>query len=253
MIILPAIDIKNGQCVRLYQGDYARVTTYDTDPVQVALRWQQAGASWLHVVDLDGAARGEPVNLVLISAICAATSLHVEVGGGLRSLDHIEQMLALGVERVILGTVALTDRALLENAVQRWGERIAVGLDARDGFIAVSGWHETSTMQATTLARELCASGVCRFIYTDIARDGALSGPNLMALQEMQTAIASSDISYSHRAIKLQPLTCSLIASGGVSSLDDVRNIAALGIEGAIIGKALYTGAIDLAEAIAGK
>src|SRR5579863_6556904 len=149
MIILPAIDIKDGQCVRLYQGDYARVTTYDTDPVQVALRWQQAGASWLHVVDLDGAARGEPVNLALIASIRAATLLHIEVGGGLRTLDHIEQIFALGIERVILGTIALTDRALLENAVQRWGERIAVGLDARDGIVAISGWRETSIVQAT--------------------------------------------------------------------------------------------------------
>lgn len=248
MIILPAIDIKDGQCVRLYQGDYARVTTYDPDPVQVALRWQQTGTKWLHVVDLDGAARGEPVNLTLIAAIRAATSLHIEVGGGLRSLDHIEQVLALGIERVILGTVALTDRALLENAVQRWGERIAVGLDARDGLVATSGWRETSTVQATVLARELCASGVRRIIYTDIARDGTLSGPNLPALQEMQTAIASSDISYSHWATQNHHKSCSLIASGGVRSLNDVREIAVLGIEGVIIGKALYTGAIDLAE-----
>ncbi|HVB62551.1 MAG TPA: 1-(5-phosphoribosyl)-5-[(5-phosphoribosylamino)methylideneamino]imidazole-4-carboxamide isomerase [Ktedonobacteraceae bacterium] len=251
MIIFPAIDIKDGQCVRLYQGDYARVTTYDADPVQVALRWQQAGAKWLHVVDLDGAARGEPVNLALIGAIRAATSLHVEVGGGLRSLEHIEQVLALGVERVILGTIALTDRALLENAVQRWGERIVVGLDARDGLVAISGWRETSAVQATVLAGELCEAGVRRFIYTDIARDGALSGPNLPALQEMQRAISSATekASYSHKTT-FQPESCLLIASGGVHSLDDVRDIAKLGIEGAIIGKVLYTGAIDLAEAI---
>ena len=251
MIILPAIDIKNGQCVRLYQGDYARVTTYDTDPVQVALRWQQAGASWLHVVDLDGAARGEPVNLALIAAIRAATSLHIEVGGGIRTLDHIERVLALGVERVILGTIALTDRALLENAVQRWGERIVVGLDARDGFVAISGWRETSAVRATTLAEELCTSGVRRFIYTDIARDGTLSGPNLPALQEMQMTLASPEISYSHETSQNRLKPCSLIASGGVRSLDDVRNIVALDIEGVIIGKALYTGAIDLAKAIA--
>jgi len=251
MIIFPAIDIKDGQCVRLYQGDYARVTTYDADPVQVALRWQQAGAKWLHVVDLDGAARGEPVNLALIAAIRAATSLYVEVGGGLRSLEHIEQVLALGVERVILGTIALTDRALLENAMQRWGERIVVGLDARDGLVAISGWRETSAVQATVLAGELCEAGVRRFIYTDIARDGALSGPNLPALQEMQRAIASAieKISYSHEAT-FQPESCSLITSGGIRSLDDVRSIAALGIEGVIIGKALYTGAVELADAI---
>ncbi len=127
MIILPAIDIKDGLCVRLYQGDYSQVTTYDTDPVQVALRWQEAGASWLHVVDLDGAAQGQPVHADIIERICAATKLHIEVGGGMRSLTHIEQILNLGVERVVLGTVALTDRALLQEALQRWGARIVVG------------------------------------------------------------------------------------------------------------------------------
>src|SRR5438552_9148623 len=133
MIILPAIDIKAGRCVRLYQGDYGQVTTYDTDPVQVAQRWQQAGASWLHVVDLDGAKQGMPVNVDVIKCIRAATTLHIEVGGGMRSLAHIERILELGVERVILGTIALIDRELLQEALERWGERIVVGIDARDG------------------------------------------------------------------------------------------------------------------------
>ena len=186
MIILPAIDIKDGQCVRLYQGDYAQVTTYAADPVHVAQRWQAAGASWLHVVDLDGAARGQPVNVELIKHMREATALHIEVGGGMRSLDHIEQMLAAGIDRIILGTVALTDRKLLEEALKRWSERIAVGLDARDGWVATSGWRETSRTKATTLAAELCTLGVQRFIYTDIVRDGALSGPNFEALKEMQ-------------------------------------------------------------------
>lgn len=234
MIILPAIDIKDGRCVRLYQGDYARVTTYDSDPVQVALRWQKAGASWLHIVDLDGAAQGAPVNGDLIGAIRAATTLHIEVGGGLRSLAYIKHILDLGIERVILGTVAITDRALLREALAYWGERIAVGLDARDGLVAISGWHETSRVRATDLARELDAAGVQRFIYTDIARDGALRGPNLDALTEMRRAT-------------LRPL----IASGGVSSLTDLHTLAALGVEGAIVGKAIYTGDIDLAAALA--
>src|SRR5438552_2482555 len=190
MIILPAIDIKDGQCVRLYQGDYAQVTTYAADPVHVAQRWQAAGASWLHVVDLDGAARGQPVNVELIKHMREATALRIEVGGGMRSLDHIEQMLAAGIDRIILGTVALTDRKLLEEALKRWSERIAVGLDARDGWVATSGWRETSRTKATTLAAELCTLGVQRFIYTDIVRDGALSGPNFEALKEMQRAIA---------------------------------------------------------------
>ena len=236
MIILPAIDIKDGQCVRLYQGDYAQVTTYDTDPLQVAQRWQEAGANWLHVVDLDGAASGQPVNLELIARMRAATSMHIEIGGGMRSLAHIEHMLAAGIDRVILGTVALTDRTLLEEALKRWGERIAVGLDARNGQVAISGWRETSRVQATNLATELSALGVQRFIYTDIARDGALRGPNLVALQEMQQAIHGTN--------------ASLIASGGVSSLADLRAIAALGVEGAIVGKAVYTGDVDLAGAI---
>ncbi len=233
MIILPAIDIKDGQCVRLYQGDYARVTTYDADPVRVAQRWQAAGASWLHVVDLDGAASGQPVNLELIRRMRETTSLHMQVGGGMRSLAHVEQVIALGIDRVILGTMALTE--LLVEALKRWGERIAVGLDARDGWVATSAWRETSRTRATVLAKELCVIGVRRFVYTDIARDGALSGPNLAALVEMQQTLAS---------------TCSLIASGGVSSLADLRSLAALNIEGAIVGRAIYTGDVDLATAI---
>jgi len=233
MIILPAIDIKDGRCVRLYQGDYAKVTTYDDDPVQVALRWQEAGAQWLHVVDLDGARQGEPVNAELIGRIRAATMMHIEVGGGMRSLAYIEQVLNLGIERVILGTVVLANRPLLLEALQRWRERIVVGLDARDGFVATAGWYDTSQVKATELATELCALGVPRFIYTDIARDGLLQGPNLPAMAEMQRAAS-----------------CPLIASGGVSSLDDLRALATLDVEGVIVGKALYTGAIDLAEAL---
>lgn len=233
MIILPAIDIQRGQCVRLYQGDFERVTVYDADPVQVALRWQTFGAGWLHVVDLDGAVAGHPVNLETIAQIRAATSLRIEMGGGVRSLTHIQQALDLGIDRVILGTVALTDRALLEEALANWGEHIAVGLDARNGLVAISGWRETTQVQATALAAELHAVGVKRFIYTDIARDGALQGPNLNALREMQQAVP-----------------CSLIASGGISSLEDLRSLAALGIEGTIVGKALYTGDVNLATAI---
>ncbi len=233
MIILPAIDIKDGHCVRLYQGDYGQVTTYDTDPVQVAQRWQQAGASWLHVVDLDGAKQGMPVNVDVIKRIRAATNLHIEVGGGMRSLAHIERILALGIERVILGTIALTNRELLQAALERWGERIVVGIDARAGRVAIAGWYETSGVEATVLARNLEELGVQRFVYTDIARDGTLSGPNLEALATMQRATSRA-----------------LIASGGVHTLEDLRDLAMLGVEGVIVGKALYTGDIDLAVAI---
>jgi phosphoribosylformimino-5-aminoimidazole carboxamide ribotide isomerase len=250
MIILPSIDIKDGQCVRLYQGNYAEVTTYAAAPagvVEVARRWQAAGASWLHVVDLDGAASGRPVNLELIKDIRAATSLHIEAGGGIRQLAHIEEILAAGIERIILGTAALSDRRLLTDALQRWGERIAVGLDARDGRVATSGWRETSSTRATTLAAELRAVGARRFIYTDIARDGALRGPNLQALREILHTIGRAE-----RTVQEGPegLACSLIASGGVSSLVDLHALAALPIEGTIVGKAIYTGAVDLAAAI---
>lgn len=236
MILFPAIDIKDGQCVRLYQGDYSQMTVYASDPVEVAQRWQAAGASWLHVVDLDGAKEGHPVNTNLIARICRETTLHVEVGGGLRSLEHVERALAAGVERVILGTAVLTDRVLLDQALQRWGERIVVGLDAREGLVAISGWRETSNVKATELARELSAAGVRRFIYTDIARDAAMQGPNLAALRSMLAALQGS--------------ATTLIASGGVSSLEDLQRLAELEVEGAIIGKALYVGAIDLAEAV---
>ena len=236
MILFPAIDIKDGQCVRLYQGDYSQMTVYASDPVEVAQRWQAAGASWLHVVDLDGAKEGHPVNMNLIARICRETTLHVEVGGGLRSLEHVERALAAGAERVILGTAVLTDHALLNQALQRWGERVVVGLDAREGLVAISGWRETSNVKATELARELSAAGVRRFIYTDIARDAAMQGPNLAALRSMLAALQGS------------PTT--LIASGGVSSLEDLQRLAELEVEGAIIGKALYVGAIDLAEAV---
>ncbi|SRR6266487_1821742 len=233
MILLPSIDIKDGLCVRLYQGDYAQMTTYDPDPVQVARRWQDAGASWLHVVDLDGAKEGVPVNVALIERIRGATHLRIEVGGGLRALAHIEQILALGVERVVLGTVALTNRALLQDALARWREQIVVGIDARDGHVAIAGWRETSSVEAASLAGELTALGVQRFSYTDIGRDGTLTGPNLRALATMQRATPRP-----------------LIASGGVRSLADLHALSELGVEGAIIGKALYTGDIDLAVAV---
>lgn len=236
MILLPAIDLIGGQCVRLYQGDYARMTTYASDPVEVARRWQEAGASWLHVVDLDGAKDGYPVNSASIGRLCQETNLRVEVGGGLRSLEHIATLLNMGVARVILGTAALEDRELLTEALQRWDTRIVVGLDAREGLVAIRGWRETSQVNALELARELSASGARRFIYTDIARDGAMQGPNLAAMGAMRDALRDAG--------------SALIASGGVSSLDDLQQLAALEIEGAIIGKALYTGALDLAEAI---
>ena len=233
MIILPAIDIKDGVCVRLYQGDFAQITTYSLDPAKIAQRWQNAGASWLHIVDLDGAAVGHPVNVETIKNIRDRATLHIELGGGMRTLADIGHILDLGIDRVVLGTVALTDRAMLMEALARWSKHIVVGLDARSGSVAISGWRETSQVRATSLAYQLCLDGVQRFIYTDIARDGVLKGPNIEELKEIQRMIS-----------------CSLIASGGVSSMDDLLSLARLGIEGTIVGKALYTGDIDLAAAI---
>jgi phosphoribosylformimino-5-aminoimidazole carboxamide ribotide isomerase len=233
MIILPAIDIKDGRCVRLYQGDYDQVTPYDDDPARVALRWQEAGAHWLHIVDLDGAAAGHPANTHLVKQIRKETTLHIEVGGGLRTLRDIEQTLELGVDRVILGTVVIKYPTLLKEALLRWGERIVVGLDARAGKVAISGWREDSQVDAATLAQELHTLGAQRFIYTDISRDGSLQGPNIEALQTMLAAVP-----------------CAVIASGGVSSLTDLHVLAHLGVEGAIVGKAIYTGNVDLATAI---
>lgn len=249
MIVIPAIDIQNGQCVRLFQGDFEQSVTYDADPVSVALRWQAAGASWLHIVDLDGALAGRPINVKLIEHIRDATTLHIELGGGMRAQSHIKQMLAIGIDRVVLGTAALSNRELLRDALARWGERIAVGLDARDGHVAISGWQETSHVLATTLAAELSAEGVRRFIYTDIARDGALQGPNLPALREMQAAL-SEPVGAQFLAPNSNAAPPSLIASGGVYSLGDLHALAALDIEGAIIGRALYTGDIILGQAI---
>lgn len=233
MLILPAIDLQAGRCVRLVQGDFARAQEFSNDPAAVARRWQAAGARWLHVVDLEGAKEGAPCNLDAIARIRQSTDLSIEVGGGLRALESVAALLDLGVNRAILGTAALKDRRFLRACLERWGQHIAVGIDARSGLVATDGWLETSTTPALTLAQELADEGVARFIYTDIQRDGTLSGPNLASLAQLQQAIT-------------QPI----IASGGVSSLADLRALAALNVEGAIVGRALYTGEIDLAEAI---
>ena len=238
MMILPAIDIQDGQCVRLYQGDYNQATTYAADPLEAARRWLGARACWLHIVDLDGAAAGHPVNGELIARIASETQMLIQVGGGIRTLEQIEHLLNAGVECVVLGTVALTDRDLLTQALQRWGRRITIGLDARDGFVAIKGWRETSQVKATDLALELSKLGAQRFVYTDIARDGTLRGPNFAALGELLTALLRARAS------------AGVIASGGIRSLDDLQRLNRMGCEGAIIGKALYTGEIDLRTAI---
>lgn len=231
MIVIPAIDLRGGRCVRLLQGDFASETVYGDDPLAMARRWQDAGAPYLHLVDLDGARAGRPVQAAIIGEIARALTIPVQAGGGLRALDDIAAALDGGQARVVLGTAALEDRALLAAALARWGaERIVVGLDARDGLVATHGWRATSTTRATDLARELAALGVRRILYTDIARDGTLTAPNEGALRELA---ASADLA--------------ILASGGVADRAHLAALAAIpGVEGAIVGRALYTGDVAL-------
>jgi len=235
--LIPAIDLLGGRCVRLSQGRYDDATVYGDDPAAVAARFCAHPLRRLHVVDLDGAKAGGPRNGEAIRAVLAAAGgVPVQVGGGLRSLAHVEERLALGVERAILGTIALRDPALVKEAAARFPGRIAVGIDARDGRVAVEGWLETSETAASELARRFEDAGVAALVYTDIARDGMLTGPNL----EQTAALAAA-------------VSIPVIASGGVGSEDDVRRSAALaerGVAGVIVGRALYTGAVDLARAL---
>ncbi|MBI4307979.1 MAG: 1-(5-phosphoribosyl)-5-[(5-phosphoribosylamino)methylideneamino]imidazole-4-carboxamide isomerase [Chloroflexi bacterium] len=234
MEVIPAIDLRGGRCVRLYQGDFARETVFSDDPVEVACRWEKAGARHIHVVDLDGARTGAPVNMGPIEAMVRAVGAHLQVGGGIRTLETIEKLLGIGVRRVVLGTTAIEDPALLEEACQLYGSAIVVSIDARMGMVAVRGWQEALPVTAIDLARGLVKLGVQRLVYTDISRDGTLSGPNLVAIADLARQVSVS-----------------IIASGGVGTLEDIRNLAELGVEGIIVGRALYTGAVDLAEAIA--
>lgn len=238
MIVFPAIDLRAGRVVRLRQGRADAETVYGDDPAQVVQRWQTEGAEWLHVVNLDGAFGEDiPANLAALSQILKAISIPVQFGGGLREIGGIEAAFKLGVSRVILGTVAIRNPSLVSEALKCYGkERIVVGIDARSGFVATHGWKETSEMSAIDLARQMAERGVVRAVYTDIARDGMLTGIDHQGTAELA------------RATGLK-----VIASGGVGSLDDIRAVASLGkdgIEGVIVGQALYTGKVRLKEAI---
>ena len=233
MLIYPAIDLFDGKAVRLYKGDYAQMTVYSDDPVSVALDFQNSGARWIHLVDLQGAKSGNTDNLSTIRAIQKATNLRCEVGGGIRSMETVETYLNAGIDRVILGTAAVTDDAFLQEAVQRWGEKIAVGIDIKDGFVAIKGWTEKSLLTAEEFFRHVQSVGVRTCICTDISRDGAMQGANHALYRSLSQAYHMN-----------------IIASGGVSTLEDVKILARLGLHGAIIGKAYYTGAIDLKTAI---
>lgn len=229
MQIFPAIDLRGGQVVRLYQGDYDQMTVYGADPCAVARKFLAAGARYLHVVDLDGARSGTAENFESIAALARQGGLFIEVGGGIRTQQRIEQYLELGVDRCILGTIAVKDFGFTKEMPRRYGAQIAVGVDARDGYVAVSGWEERTAERGVDFCRRLRDGGVGTVIYTDISRDGAEQGTNLPLYEEL---------------VKIEGL--SITASGGISGLEELRQLRDMGVDAAILGKALYTGRLDL-------
>ena len=233
MVIYPAIDLYGGKAVRLYKGDYAQMTVYSDHPEEVAKAFAAAGATRIHLVDLEGAKKGKPANLEVIRKILLQTNLFAEVGGGIRNMETIGEYLSIGVNRVILGTAAVTDPEFLEAALDKYGEKIAVGVDIQDGFVAIKGWTEKSEVTADAFFEKMQRLGVRTVICTDISRDGAMKGTNRQLYRELS-----------------RKYTIDLIASGGVSTLEDVKALAEMDLHGAIIGKAYYIGAIDLKEAI---
>jgi phosphoribosylformimino-5-aminoimidazole carboxamide ribotide isomerase len=235
VILYPAIDLKDGQCVRLVRGDMAQATVFNAAPADQARRFAEAGAAWLHVVDLNGAFEGRPVNAGAVEAILAASDRPVQLGGGNRSMATIEAWLVAGVARVVLGTVAVKDPALVRNACKEWPGKIALGIDARGGRVAVEGWAEVSEIEVRDMALRFEDAGAAAIVYTDIDRDGVLQGPNVAATAALAAAVVTP-----------------VIASGGVSSIADLRALAVEpGIAGAIVGRALYDGRVDLAQALA--
>ncbi len=233
MIIYPAIDIRGGKAVRLVEGDYDRETVFDADPLDAALRWQSEGADWIHIVDLDGARDGVRANADAIARIRKEVSVPIQLGGGLRSMRDLDEVANLGIDRMVIGSAAVTNPELVKDAVQVHGDRIAVGLDARNGMLATHGWQEQSTVSAIDAGIRFAESGVNHIVFTDIGRDGRLEGPNISALVDMTQSIPAS-----------------VIASGGVSSLDDIRAIKRTRATGVIVGAALYHKRIALADAI---
>lgn len=236
MIVFPAIDIRNGKCVRLTEGRFDKETIFGDNPEEMAKKWASLGAEFLHVVDLDGALAGKSVNLSAIEAIVKNVDIPVQLGGGIRTLENIEELLSLGVSRVILGSVAVKNPNLVREACKKYGDRIIVGIDARDGIVAVEGWGVSGGVEADALAKQMAEVGVKRIIYTDISRDGMLNGVNVKA-----TA----------RLAKLSNIA--VIASGGVSSIEDIKAVKVVessGVEGVIVGKAIYTDSLDLREAL---
>ncbi len=234
MIILPAIDLFDGKAVRLYKGDYNEMTVYSDNPPEFARDFYNKGATWMHLVDLEGAKEGTTPNLETIRGIVNATGLKVEVGGGIRNMETVKKYIDIGVSRVILGTAAVKDREFLLEAVKTYGDKIAVGVDIRDGIVAIKGWTELSGLDCFDFCKELQDIGVKTVICTDISKDGAMQGTNLELYRQLS-----------------EKFSIDFVASGGVSSLDDVKALKEIGVYGAILGKAIYTGAVDVADAIA--
>ena len=233
MILFPAIDLIGGKAVRLIKGDYAQMTVYSDNPVAVAQSFEAAGATHIHVVDLEGARDGTTPNFETVSAIIRNTSLKLEIGGGIRTMEVIDRYLSAGIDRVILGTAAVTEPGFVEEAVRKYGEKIAVGIDIKDGKVAIKGWTETSDRDAMDFCAQMQSVGVKTVICTDISKDGAMQGCNRQLYRELS-----------------EKFTMQIIASGGVSSMEDIKQLAAMNLYGAIIGKAYYTGDINLKEAI---
>ncbi|WP_315003847.1 1-(5-phosphoribosyl)-5-[(5-phosphoribosylamino)methylideneamino]imidazole-4-carboxamide isomerase [uncultured Selenomonas sp.] len=237
MLILPAIDLRGGNCVRLVKGDFKQETIYSEHPEEIALRWEGEGAEFLHVVDLDGALAGEPQNVDAIKRILQAVTIPIEVGGGIRSMESMDRLLSIGVSRVILGSVAVHKEELVQEACSAYGNRIVVGIDAKQGIVATDGWEKSGGISAVELAKKLCAFGLETIIYTDISRDGTLSGVNVTETAHLARA----------SGIKV-------IASGGVKSISDIEELKKRecdGIIGVIVGKSIYEGSLSLTEAIA--
>lgn len=233
MRIYPAIDIKDGQCVRLFKGQFTDVTIYGDSPAEMAKKWVAQGGEYIHVVDLDGALKGHGVNADKIREICNSVNVPVQTGGGIRTMEDISAKLAAGVDRVIIGTKAVSDREFVKRAVDKYGEKIVIGIDAKDGMVAIEGWEKTSEFTAVEFAKTMVSIGVKTIIYTDIATDGTLAGPNVSAMAEMVGAV-NADI----------------IASGGIGSLEHIKSLVPTGVEGVIVGKALYTEKVSLPEAV---
>ncbi|MDF2608122.1 MAG: 1-(5-phosphoribosyl)-5-((5-phosphoribosylamino)methylideneamino) imidazole-4-carboxamide isomerase [Bacillales bacterium] len=233
MNLYPAIDIKNGNCVRLEQGDFDKVTKYSDSPVEMAKQFEAAGASKLHIVDLDGARSGENSNLEIIKEIVNNTNLFIEVGGGVRTIERVKALIVCGINRVIIGTAAIENPQLVKDAVASFGDKIAVGVDARDGYVAIHGWEKVTETDSLTFCKQLEDVGVSTVIYTDIARDGMLTGPNLKVYESL-----------------LKNTGLNIIASGGIGSIQDLVDLNKLGVEGAITGKAIYEGKFTVEEAL---